>query len=233
MGLPTIPDITPKIDIQREDVINLFLASIAMEEMSLSHIMDAEAQNAQCLLGMFDGQNSTPPSIDDLIKINDCMDQILDKVNKNQMLLHVKLRDILTLIGAVDYKSNISGIGIFTAAESAFHELDATSPALQYTYRPAALPDAEQEIEYKFIANPFTVVYGFSDQTAGIKGAGDISIQDESGKRKMLGIFSLSVIDGGIGEDTFRIFIKSNDESFEFDSGTVKINKGDLIVLWS
>ena len=32
MSMPTIPDIAPKIDITREQTINLLLASIALED---------------------------------------------------------------------------------------------------------------------------------------------------------------------------------------------------------
>ena len=44
MGMPTIPDIKPKIDICFNDTVVLLLASIAMEELSLAHIINAEAE---------------------------------------------------------------------------------------------------------------------------------------------------------------------------------------------
>ncbi len=42
MSFPNIPNISPTIAITREDAINLLLTSIAMEELGLSHIFDAE-----------------------------------------------------------------------------------------------------------------------------------------------------------------------------------------------
>ncbi|MDR5658559.1 hypothetical protein RH915_03550 [Serpentinicella sp. ANB-PHB4] len=47
MSFPNIPDVTPEIDIDREDVINLLLASIAFEELGLAHIFNAEAEKIQ------------------------------------------------------------------------------------------------------------------------------------------------------------------------------------------
>lgn len=47
MGMPTIPDIKPKIEISIEETIELLLASIALEELSIAHIMNAEAEKIQ------------------------------------------------------------------------------------------------------------------------------------------------------------------------------------------
>ncbi|HPB48116.1 MAG TPA: hypothetical protein PLX16_05830, partial [Exilispira sp.] len=71
MSFPTIPDITPTININRSDVINLLLASIAFEELGLAHIINAEAEKIQYILGTLSEQTPTePPTQDDLIKIN-------------------------------------------------------------------------------------------------------------------------------------------------------------------
>ncbi|WP_308018482.1 hypothetical protein [Bacillus sp. SRB3LM] len=42
MSQPNMPNITPNISLTRDDVVNLLLASIALEEMGLSHIINAE-----------------------------------------------------------------------------------------------------------------------------------------------------------------------------------------------
>jgi hypothetical protein len=47
MSMPNIPDITPDIDLKREDVINLLLTSIALEEIGISHILNAEGEKLQ------------------------------------------------------------------------------------------------------------------------------------------------------------------------------------------
>ncbi|MEM5611349.1 hypothetical protein AAHB63_16715 [Bacillus thuringiensis] len=47
MSLPNLPDITPDISLTRQEVINLLLSSIAMEEIGLSHILNAEGEKLQ------------------------------------------------------------------------------------------------------------------------------------------------------------------------------------------
>lgn len=49
MSQPTIPTISPPIS--REDAINLLLTSIAMEELGLSHIINAEGEKLQFVMG--------------------------------------------------------------------------------------------------------------------------------------------------------------------------------------
>ena len=45
MSLPSFPNIDPPI--QREDAVNQILSSIAMEELGLSHILNAEGEKLQ------------------------------------------------------------------------------------------------------------------------------------------------------------------------------------------
>lgn len=97
MSFPNIPNATSVITINRSDVINLLLASIAFEELGFSHVINAEAEKIQYILGTLDGQ--TPPefpSIDDLLKINRSVNRTLRDIIKNQMLLQFKLEDTLT-----------------------------------------------------------------------------------------------------------------------------------------
>ncbi|WP_242071583.1 hypothetical protein [Bacillus thuringiensis] len=50
MSLPNLPDITPDISVTRQEAINLLLSSIAMEEIGLSHILNAEGEKLQHFL---------------------------------------------------------------------------------------------------------------------------------------------------------------------------------------
>ena len=58
MSFPKIPDVNPKINFRQEDAINLLLASIAFEELGLAHIINAEAEKIQFILGTHPGANS-------------------------------------------------------------------------------------------------------------------------------------------------------------------------------
>ena len=100
MSYPNIPDVTPTIDVNGADIINLLLASIAFEELGLAHIINSEAEKIQYVLGTLEGQTQpeTPPTIPQLLTINRSVDQSLRSVIKTQMLLQFKLEDILTII---------------------------------------------------------------------------------------------------------------------------------------
>lgn len=88
MSLPNIPDINPLIKLKRRDIIHLVLASIAMEEISLSHILNAEGEKLQIVLKQH-------PCISEILEINRSTERILRNIIKKQMLLHFKMEDIL------------------------------------------------------------------------------------------------------------------------------------------
>ena len=47
MSQANIPDISPYISVTRYDATNLLLASIAMEELGLAHILNAEGEKSE------------------------------------------------------------------------------------------------------------------------------------------------------------------------------------------
>jgi len=98
LSYPNIPDITPDINLCRKDVVNLLLASIALEELGLSHIINAEAEKIQYVLGTLDRRGpAEPTTVDQLLKVNRSVELALRNVIKNQMLLQFKLEDTITL----------------------------------------------------------------------------------------------------------------------------------------
>lgn len=99
MSYPNIPDIDPTIELTLDDSINLLLASVALEELALAHIMNAEAEKLQYILGTLeDGEPlETPPTMEDLLTINQSVERTLRSVLKNQMLLQFKLEKNLGL----------------------------------------------------------------------------------------------------------------------------------------
>lgn len=97
MSMPNIPDFNPKVDISRDDAINILLASIGMEELSLAHIINAEAEKIQFSLGTLDTSNGQASSIDTIMEVNKMANKMLRDVIKNQMLLSMKMEDILEM----------------------------------------------------------------------------------------------------------------------------------------
>ncbi len=99
MSFPNIPEVDASINIILEDSVNLLLASIAFEELGLAHIINAEAEKIQYVLGTLEDQEppATPPTIDDLLEINRSVDLTLRNVIKNQILLQFKLEDTLSI----------------------------------------------------------------------------------------------------------------------------------------
>lgn len=92
MSLPNIPNITPDISLSRCETLNLLLSSVAMEEIGLSHILQAEAERIQTFLGA-----SGDPSLGELSAINRSTERLLRTVMKSQLLLQTKLEDIIYL----------------------------------------------------------------------------------------------------------------------------------------
>lgn len=95
MSFPNIPDVDPAIDIDLCDAVNLLLASIAMEEISLSKLMDAERDKIQYALAFCKGGNC---SLQDIAQVNKSADDMLKTMVKFQMLLQFKLENVHDLM---------------------------------------------------------------------------------------------------------------------------------------
>lgn len=99
MSFPNIPDVNPEMSLTMEEAINLLIASVAFEELGLAHIINAEAEKIQYVLGTLEGQlpPETPPTLEELMGINRSVESTLRNVIKNQMLLQFKLEDALSI----------------------------------------------------------------------------------------------------------------------------------------
>jgi len=95
MSLPNIPDIDPKINLTFEDVINLLLASIAMEEISLSKLLEAEKDKILCVVNKCKGKGST---LHEAKEINKSVADLIKNMIKLQMLLQFKLDSIKEIL---------------------------------------------------------------------------------------------------------------------------------------
>lgn len=102
MSYPNIPNISPTITITRDDAINLLLSSIAMEEIGLSHILNAEGEKIQFVLGTLPGITGPGATINDVLAIDQSVKATMDTAIKKELLLSSKLESVLsvpTLLG--------------------------------------------------------------------------------------------------------------------------------------
>ena len=97
MSFPNIPNVTPSINLNRVEVVNLLLASIAFEELGLAHIINAEAEKIQAVIGTLPNIDLGPIDINGLLSINQSANQVLRTALKTQMLLQFKLEDVLDI----------------------------------------------------------------------------------------------------------------------------------------
>lgn len=99
MSFPNIPDVDASVDISTEDSVNLLLASVAFEELGLAHLINAEAEKIQYVLGTIEGQArlDPPPTLEELLLVNHSVDQTLRDIIKKEMLLQFKLEDVMTI----------------------------------------------------------------------------------------------------------------------------------------
>lgn len=102
MSQANIPNITPSISITVGDTVPLLLSSIALEELALAHIVNAEAEKVQFVLGTLTPTTSTlspaDVTISNLLDINQSVRSTLKDVIKKEMLLQFKFENVLELI---------------------------------------------------------------------------------------------------------------------------------------
>lgn len=92
MSMPSFPE---NFDITRDEALNMILVSIAMEELGLSHIINAEGEKLQFVLGTLQDSKPSCATISDIIEVNKSITTLLDRVMQNQMFLKSKLESVL------------------------------------------------------------------------------------------------------------------------------------------
>jgi len=93
MSLPEFPTGT---SLTREDAINQIISSIAMEELGISHIINAEGEKLQFVLGTVPGLTGPSATIEDVLKVNESVRSILQHATESQSLLRNKLQNALS-----------------------------------------------------------------------------------------------------------------------------------------
>ena len=96
MSMPSFPEIDQELT--RERALDMILASIAMEELALSHIMNAEGEKLQYILGTLETSSGTEPDLNEILCVNQSISKVLDIVSQNQMLLKSKMESVLQVL---------------------------------------------------------------------------------------------------------------------------------------
>lgn len=97
MSQPNIPDINPYIALSRYDTTNLLLASIAMEELGLAHILNSEGEKIQLALGTLN-EGDQPATLEEILQINDSVRDMLELSMKKEFFLESKLDHVTKII---------------------------------------------------------------------------------------------------------------------------------------
>lgn len=93
MSMPSFPPCGA--DMSKDEALTMIIASIAMEELALSHIVNAEGEKLQYVLGTLPGGRKPCPSTQEILAVNKSAAEVLDTVMQSQMLLKGKLEKAL------------------------------------------------------------------------------------------------------------------------------------------
>lgn len=93
MSQPSFPD---NPNLTRDDAVNQILSSIAMEELGLSHIINAEGEKLQYILGTLPGLTGPAATIEDLLSANQSVQSLLQSASYNQLFLKSKMQQALS-----------------------------------------------------------------------------------------------------------------------------------------
>lgn len=101
MSQAGIPNITPVISLTESQTVTMLLSSIALEEMALAHIMNAEAEKIQFVLGTLNTKTPSPSSVsfNNLLDIDRSVVKTLQEVILKEVLLQLKFSNVLELVG--------------------------------------------------------------------------------------------------------------------------------------
>gem|GEM_PF-512564 len=128
MSLPEFPTGT---SLTREEAINQIISSIAMEELGISHIINAEGEKLQYVLGTVPGLTGPNATIEDVLKVNESVRSILQHATESQSLLRNKLQNALSSAVLTGPTGPIGPTGPATIAVNT--QVDTLAPGLTPT----------------------------------------------------------------------------------------------------
>ena len=91
MSMPSFPQ--NGADMTRDEALTMIIASIAMEELALSHILNAGGEHLQFVLGALPGTSSQ-----DILAAHKSITALIEAATNNQMLLKNKLDHVLEFV---------------------------------------------------------------------------------------------------------------------------------------
>lgn len=99
MSQPTLPNITPTISLNMDQTIAMLLSSIALEEMAMAHLINAEAEKMQYVLGTLDSRlkSAVAPSFEQLLEIQRSIGRMMNHVINKELQLNMKFQHVLDL----------------------------------------------------------------------------------------------------------------------------------------
>jgi hypothetical protein len=96
MSIPNFPDISP--DITREKALTMILASIALEEVGLSHIINAEGEKIQYVVNDLQKNTGDSATIEDILSVNKSVESLIDVLMQLQIFLKNKMERVLDVM---------------------------------------------------------------------------------------------------------------------------------------
>lgn len=96
MSMPNFPNISSEIT--REKAMTMILASIAMEELGISHIINAEGEKIQYVLNELADNTGAGATLDDILSVNKSVESLLDVLMQSQIFLKNKMEKVLEVM---------------------------------------------------------------------------------------------------------------------------------------
>jgi len=93
VSMPQIPE--EKFRPSLEEVVIDLLASIALEETALSHLIHAEAEKIQMFVGQY--KDSSFISSKEIVAVNQSVNRMMETIVMKEWLLLKKLEDVLQI----------------------------------------------------------------------------------------------------------------------------------------
>lgn len=96
MSMPSFPDLSSEIT--RENALNMILTSIAMEELGLSHIINAEGEKIQYVINDMISHSGERASLEDILAVNKSVESLMNILMQSQIFLKSKMEHVLALM---------------------------------------------------------------------------------------------------------------------------------------